>query len=164
MNILMALLASQMAKGNQQQSVVPAMQALAALQKKSRDKLDTSDDRRQQSYFTPIKAAAGGVMPGGNTGGISSLGAYAAGGKGRLVAGKGDGVSDHVPATIDGVQPARIARGEYVIPARVVSELGNGSTDAGAERLDAMVTQIEKSGRKAGRGQDSKAHRHLLKG
>lgn len=110
------------------------------------------------SYFQPTQyAAAGGAMGSG----IGALGQYAAGGKGRLVGGNGDGVSDNIPATIDGVQPARIARGEYVIPARVVSELGNGSTDAGAERLDDMVSRIENSGRKAARGADSKAYKHI---
>lgn len=108
------------------------------------------------TYFTPTTyAAAGGPM------GIAGLGSYAAGGKGRLVNGTGDGVSDDVPATIDGQQPARIARGEYVIPARVVAELGNGSTEAGAERLDDMVTKIEDAGRKAKRGTDSGAHKYL---
>lgn len=108
-------------------------------------------------YFEPVKyAAAGGIM-----GNAPSLGRYAAGGIGRLVAGPGDGVSDDVPASIEGEQPAMIARGEYVIPARVVAELGNGSTEAGAERLDQMVAQIEAAGRKAGRGEDSGAHKVL---
>lgn len=108
-------------------------------------------------YFEPVKyAAAGGIM-----GNAPSLGRYAAGGIGRLVAGPGDGVSDDVPASIEGEQPAMIARGEYVIPARVVAELGNGSTEAGAERLDRMVAQIEAAGRKAGRGEDSGAHKVL---
>lgn len=110
------------------------------------------------SYFNPVQyAAAGGVM-----GGIAGLGAYAAGGKGRLVAGQGDGVSDDIPARIDGEQEARIARGEYVIPARVVAELGNGSTDAGAERLDDMLDRIEASMKSANRGTDSEAYKHLL--
>lgn len=51
----------------------------------------------------------------------------------------GDGMSDSVPATINGSQPAALSQGEYVVPADVVSGLGNGSTDAGAKHLDAMV-------------------------
>jgi hypothetical protein len=93
--------------------------------------------------------------------GQSNLGRYAGGGLGRLVQGPGDGVSDSIPAMIDGQQPALIAQGEYVMPARVVSELGNGSTEAGAARLDQMVSQIEALGKQAGRGKDSGASRIL---
>lgn len=106
-------------------------------------------------YFKPVQYGQTQNMAAG--GGIATLGSYAAGGRGRLVNGPGDGVSDHVPATIDGEQPARIARGEYVIPARVVAELGNGSTEAGAEVLDALMDRIEAAGRQAGRGEDSGA-------
>ena len=66
-------------------------------------------------------------------GGISHLGDYSDGG--RLLKGPGDGVSDDIPATIGGKQPARLADGEFVVPARIVSELGNGSTEAGARKL-----------------------------
>ena len=86
------------------------------------------------------------VGPGGYArGGLAGLG-YA---KGRLLNGPGDGVSDSIPATIDGNQPAALADGEYVIPARIVSELGNGSTKAGAKQLDAMMKRIQASRRKA---------------
>lgn len=73
-------------------------------------------------------------------GGISSLGGYSDGG--RLLKGPGDGMSDHIPATIGGRQPARLAEGEFVVPADVVSHLGNGSTDAGAKQLYAMMDRI----------------------
>jgi len=63
-------------------------------------------------------------------GGLGSLGGYSDGG--QLLKGPGDGVSDSIPAKIAGNQPARLADGEFVIPARIVSELGNGSTDAGS--------------------------------
>jgi hypothetical protein len=64
-------------------------------------------------------------------GGLGNLGGYSDGG--RLLKGPGDGVSDSIPATIGRKQqPARLADGEFVVPARIVSELGNGSTDAGA--------------------------------
>lgn len=53
-----------------------------------------------------------------------------------------DGRSDSVPALIDGVTPAALSEGEYVIPADVVSGLGRGSTDSGARKLDAMVGQV----------------------
>jgi hypothetical protein len=56
--------------------------------------------------------------------------------------GPGDGQSDSVPAMIDGQQPAALSQGEYVVPADVVSHLGNGSTDAGAQHLDGMVGNV----------------------
>lgn len=65
---------------------------------------------------------------------------YLAGG--GQVMGPGDGMSDSIPAMIDGAQPAQIAQGEYVVPADAVSHLGNGSTDAGAAQLEAMVSRI----------------------
>jgi len=96
-------------------------------------------------------------------GGIADLGDYSDGG--RLLKGPGDGVSDSIPASIGNKQPARLADGEFVIPARIVSELGNGSTDAGAKRLYAMMDKIQ-AGRKktVGKGKvavDSKAAKHL---
>jgi hypothetical protein len=75
------------------------------------------------------------------------LGDYSDGG--RLLKGPGDGVSDSIPATIGHKQPARLAEGEFVIPARIVSELGNGSTDAGAKRLYAMMDRIKAKRAKA---------------
>jgi hypothetical protein len=75
-------------------------------------------------------------------GGIMSLGGYAAGGNPRLLKGPGDGMSDNIPATIGNKQPARLADGEFVIPADVVSHLGNGSTEAGAKRLHEMMTKV----------------------
>ena len=76
-------------------------------------------------------------------GGITSLPSeYAAGGK--LLQGPGDGMSDSIPAVIKGPRPQRaaLAQGEFVIPADVVSHLGNGSTDAGAKKLYAMMDKI----------------------
>jgi len=107
--------------------------------------------------------ANGGLMRGYNQGGISSLGTYSDGG--QLLRGPGDGVSDDIPAQIGARQPARLADGEFVVPARVVSELGNGSTDAGAKRLYAMMDRVQKNRRKSvGKGKvavDSKAYKHL---
>jgi hypothetical protein len=91
------------------------------------------------------------------------LGDYSDGG--RLLKGPGDGVSDDIPAQIGARQPARLADGEFVVPARIVSELGNGSTDAGAKRLYAMMNRVQKNRKKSvGKGKvavDSKAYRHL---
>jgi hypothetical protein len=85
-----------------------------------------------------VEAASGGIMH-------SSLGGYAAGGNPRLLKGPGDGMSDNIPATINGRQPARLADGEFVIPADVVSHLGNGSTEAGAKQLHAMMNKVRKA-------------------
>jgi hypothetical protein len=91
-----------------------------------------------QLQMASVKAAQGGIMQ-------SSLGGYAAGGNPRLLKGPGDGMSDNIPATINGRQPARLADGEFVIPADVVSHLGNGSTEAGAKQLHAMMNKIRKA-------------------
>lgn len=77
------------------------------------------------------------------------LGGYSDGG--RMLRGPGDGMSDSIPATISGKQPARLADGEFVVPADVVSHLGNGSTDAGAKQLYAMMDKVRqaRTGKKA---------------
>ncbi len=80
---------------------------------------------------------------GGNVGGEYNLGGYSDGG--RLLKGPGDGVSDSIPAVIGNRQPARLADGEFVVPARIVSEIGNGSTDAGARKLYAMMDRVQKA-------------------
>jgi hypothetical protein len=99
------------------------------------------------SYNTR-RAAQGGMMY-GDGGGISSLGSYSDGG--RLLKGPGDGMSDGIPARIGQKQPAALADGEFVIPADVVSHLGNGSTDAGAKQLYKMMDKIRqaRTGRKS---------------
>lgn len=82
-------------------------------------------------------------------GGIANLGSYSDGG--HLLKGPGDGMSDSIPASIGGKQPARLATGEFVVPADVVSHLGNGSTDAGAKHLYAMMDKVRhaRTGRKS---------------
>ena len=94
--------------------------------------------RYSSSYAagTPYKAAQGGLLSlhrGGN-----------------FLSGRGDGMSDDIPAMIGTKQPARLADGEFVIPADVVSHIGNGSSKAGAEKLYAMMDKIrqERTGRK----------------
>ena len=78
----------------------------------------------------PVKRAAMG----------GSIGGYSDGG--RMLKGPGDGMSDSIPGIIGKRQPARLADGEFVVPADVVSHLGNGSTDAGAKRLYAMMDKV----------------------
>jgi hypothetical protein len=89
---------------------------------------------------------AQGGLPALAQGGISHLGDYSDGG--RLLRGPGDGISDSIPAVIGKKQPARLADGEFVVPARIVSELGNGSTEAGARKLYAMMDRIQKARKK----------------
>ena len=79
-------------------------------------------------------------------GGVADLGGYSDGG--RLLRGPGDGVSDSIPASIGDRQPARLADGEFVVPARIVSEIGNGSTEAGARKLYAMMDRVQNARRK----------------
>jgi hypothetical protein len=94
----------------------------------------------------PLDAKNGGLMSMAR-GGISHLGDYSDGG--RLLKGPGDGVSDSIPATIANKRPARLADGEFVVPARIVSELGNGSTEAGARKLYAMMDRVQKARKKS---------------
>jgi len=77
------------------------------------------------------------------SGGISNLGTYSDGG--RMLKGPGDGMSDNIPATIAGKQPARLANEEFVVPADVVSHLGNGSSDAGAKQLYKMMDRVRQA-------------------
>jgi len=108
----------------------------------------------------PVEAAAAGGLMGYAGGGIANLGGYSDGG--RLLKGPGDGVSDSIPAMIGKRQPARLADGEFVIPARIVSELGNGSTEAGARKLYAMMDRIKKARGKAKNiAADTKSDKHL---
>lgn len=75
---------------------------------------------------------------------------YASGGiaemaKGRYLAGATDGMADKIPARIGGKQEAKLSHGEFVIPADVVGHLGNGNSEAGAQRLYAMMDRIRKA-------------------
>ena len=107
--------------------------------------LAPSVDAGVGTYTGEAKLAAGG---------ISHLGDYSDGG--RLLKGPGDGVSDSIPASIGNRQPARLADGEFVVPARIVSEIGNGSTEAGARKLYAMMDRVQKA-RRATVGKDQVA-------
>jgi len=123
-----------------------------------RNLANTISGSRPATGTTP--AARGGLMGYAGGGGISSLGSYSDGG--QLLRGPGDGVSDDIPATIGNRQPARLADGEFVVPARIVSELGNGSTDAGARKLYAMMDRIKASRSKAKNiAANTKAYKHL---
>jgi len=127
-----------------------------------------------QSGPAYTKAAGGGMIPDGRdyygsptAMAMGGLAQYAAGGMPDVptdhgyLQGPGDGVSDDIPATIGGSQPARLAGGEFVLPARIVSEIGNGSSDAGASRLHNMMMRIDAKRRKGDYARDSKAYQEL---
>jgi hypothetical protein len=81
-------------------------------------------------------AAAGGLM------------GLAKGGRAmppRYLRGETDGMEDKIPSNIDGVQPAKLSHGEFVIPADVVSHLGNGNSDAGAKQLYKMMDRVRQA-------------------
>jgi hypothetical protein len=132
---------------------------------------DDINEVPQIDYYNHSAVSEGGAaggMPGRDFGaysggGLSSLGNYSDGG--QLLRGPGDGVSDSIPARIGSRQPARLADGEFVVPARIVSELGNGSTDAGAKRLYGMMDRVQKNRSKTvGKGKvavDAKSRKML---
>ena len=100
----------------------------------------------------PYQFAAGGSIDYDEQQGIPNLnyavGGLAAlnqGGQPRMLAGGGDGMSDSIPATIGENRPAKLSDGEFVIPADVVSNLGNGSSKAGAKRLYGMMDRVRKA-------------------
>ena len=104
----------------------------------------------QQLAMKGAQLGTRGYAEGGTANGGYSLGSYSDGG--RLLRGPGDGVSDSIPASIGSGQPARLADGEFVVPARIVSEIGNGSTEAGARKLYAMMDRVQKArGRTVGK-------------
>lgn len=79
---------------------------------------------------TPVKAAMGGIMP------LAS---------GRYLQGPTDGMADKIDTSIDGRQPAKLSHGEFVVPADVVSHLGNGNSDAGAKKLYSMMDKVRQA-------------------
>jgi hypothetical protein len=106
-------------------------QGLAALQQIERKPLPST---------APATAPATATAPttGLATGGLAGLNAK----NGMYLGGPTDGMADKLPATIDGNQEAALSHGEFVIPADVVGHLGNGNSEAGAERLYAMMDKI----------------------
>jgi len=123
--------------------------------------MDLPVERMSDRNDAMMGMANGGQMYA--AGGLSHLGDYSDGG--RLLRGPGDGVSDNIPATIANKRPARLADGEFVVPARIVSELGNGSTEASARKLYAMMDRVQKNRNKTvGKGRvavDSRSEKLL---
>ena len=121
----------------------PAQQAKAAADAEQQNNfLRPLNYSMNMRAFGPSTEEGSGYAAGG---GVGHLGGYAAGGNPQLLKGPGDGMSDNIPASIGGKQPARLADGEFVVPADVVSHLGNGSTDAGAKHLYNMMDKVRKA-------------------
>jgi hypothetical protein len=109
------------------------------------------DEATRKAQAEAAAAAASGMATGGIADAGYNLGGYSDGG--RLLRGPGDGVSDSIPAVIGKKQPARLADGEFVVPARIVSEIGNGSTEAGARKLYGMMDRVQAArGKTVGKG------------
>jgi hypothetical protein len=117
------------------------------------------EEKRRQRYLELFNRTLGNVPTYARNGGLIALAgggaidpvAFEGGGmtapinQPRMLAGGGDGMSDSIPATIDGTQPARLADGEFVIPADVVADIGNGSSSAGAKRLYGMMDRVREA-------------------
>jgi hypothetical protein len=117
------------------------LDALSASNYRNKKLMAKSGIKMADMPKTGIKALGGDFSDVGAAGG--TLGSYSDGG--RMLKGPGDGMSDSIPAQIGRKQPARLADGEFVVPADVVSHLGNGSTDAGAKKLYAMMDKIRRA-------------------
>ena len=138
------------------------IQALQNIPPNNQDAQDDSESGNEGSTFVPASGVAGfrpAVVPAdpnatdevGNpnnfVGGVATManGGIASVGQGYYLGGATDGMADLVPASIDGQQEARLSDGEFVIPADVVSHLGNGNSDAGAKQLHGMMDTVRKA-------------------
>jgi len=118
----------------------------------SYDPFESSAEREQLRYdFRPrdaVRVAQGGAIR-YQEGGLAAMmrpeEAMTPPMDGRFLRGNGDGMSDEIPATIEGEQDALLSDGEFVIPADIVSHLGNGSSEAGAKILYQMMDRVRKA-------------------
>ena len=160
MPLLLAMIAKQQGgsgKSASQEATQPKMPILTASREMTPyaapgEKGYTRPGAGGKTYFSDVTYKAAG-------GGIGDLGGYSDGG--RLLKGPGDGVSDSIPAKIGQSRPARLSDGEFVIPARIVSELGNGSTEAGAKKLYAMMARVKKARNHKNIAANTKAEKYL---
>jgi hypothetical protein len=130
--------------GQQARAADAAQQAAVNAKRKKRRK-EFSDLYARTLGAVP--ARSGGLMKlaGGGMTYMEAGGTTGPTGVPRDVTGTGDGMSDSVPASIEGVQEARLADGEFVIPADVVADIGNGSSDAGSKKLYDMMDRVRKA-------------------
>jgi hypothetical protein len=123
---------SDMVYAQRPKTETPAVaQAQGQMQQQAAQLAQQEAMRRAQATNEAVQMAAGG---------LASLPP-----KGYYLGGATDGMADQVPASIDGVQEARLSDGEFVVPADVVSHLGNGNSSAGAKQLYDMMDRIRKA-------------------
>jgi hypothetical protein len=127
-----------------EQEAVKAQQAAIDEKRERRKRL--FEDIAQRTLGR-VNVRSGGLMQlaGGGMSYMEAGGTTGPTGAPRDVVGNGDGMSDSVPADIEGVQEARLADGEFVIPADVVADIGNGSSDAGSKKLYDMMDRVRKA-------------------
>jgi hypothetical protein len=127
-----------------EQEAIKAQQAAIDEKRERRRRLAEEVARRTLGR---VNGRSGGLMKlaGGGMSYMEAGGTTGPTGAPREVVGNGDGMSDSVPADIEGVQEARLADGEFVIPADVVADIGNGSSDAGSKKLYDMMDRIRKA-------------------
>ena len=103
--------------------------------------VQTGTPASQVGSIMPVPEQGGlaGFSPSYSSGGIAALAG------GRYLNGATDGMADKVPARIDSMQEARLSDGEFVVPADVVSHLGNGNSNAGAKQLYGMMDRVRKA-------------------
>ena len=103
--------------------------------------VQTGTPASQVASMLPVPQQGGleNFSPQYRRGGIASLA------QGRYLSGATDGMADKVPARIDNTQEARLSDGEFVVPADVVSHLGNGNSNAGAKQLYGMMNRVRKA-------------------
>ena len=106
----------------------------------------TAKSQEEKQYYEDLfRRLMSNFAGGGEIAAMVAGGATGPANEPRTINGAGDGMSDSVPATIEGVQEARLADGEFVIPADVVADLGNGSSNAGSKKLYAMMDRVRKA-------------------
>jgi hypothetical protein len=128
----------------EEQEAVKAQQAAIDAKRERRKRLFEEIAERTLGR---VNVRSGGLMQlaGGGMSYMEAGGTTGPTGAPRDVVGNGDGMSDSVPADIEGVQEARLADGEFVIPADVVADIGNGSSDAGSKKLYDMMDRVRKA-------------------
>jgi hypothetical protein len=98
------------------------------------------------TYFNrPVEEVRQYYREQGNRQGFNSGGLAGLGGRGMYLGGSTDGMADSIPASINNNQPARLSDGEFVVPADVVSHLGNGNSDSGAKQLYGMMDRVRQA-------------------
>jgi hypothetical protein len=141
-----ALTAAQTAAANQAQGIMAAAPQYAApAPNPYAGKIPTSFSQQRQMPAPAEGAGLPQIPTQLNAQGTINMAQGGIADAGRYLQGKTDGMADEIPSSIDGEQPAALSHGEFVIPADVVSHLGNGNSDAGAQKLYEMMDRIRQA-------------------